>query len=151
MLACLFLPTKVSHYMIIIYYNMFLLIVDCKQLQWPQHKLALILQLNQLWHFRRVCHSIKQKVFVIRKCLRACAHTLYLVWKQCGYVIIIQLYEITSVVPQAGMLGWAASVHCLTERFHSAHSSHWEMEDCSSVVAPPGAEEGDDNWGSSQE
>ena len=46
------------------------------------------------------------------------------VWKQCGCVIIMQLHEITSVVPQTGMLGWAASVHCLTEQFHSTHSSH---------------------------
>ena len=37
---------------------------------------------------------------------------------------LMQLYEITSVVPQTGMLGWAASVHCQTERFHSTHSSH---------------------------
>ena len=37
---------------------------------------------------------------------------------------LMQLYEITSVVSQTGMLGWAASVHCQTERFHSTHSSH---------------------------
>ena len=43
---------------------------------------------------------------------------------QCGCVIIMQLFGITSVVPQTGMLGWAASVHCLTEQFHSTLPSH---------------------------
>ena len=54
------------------------------------------------------------------------------------------LYEITSVVPQTGMLGWAASAHCLTEQFHSTLSSHGR---CTAhfLVAPPRAEEGDDN------
>ena len=30
----------------------------------------------------------------------------------------------TSLCQWTGMLGWAASVHCLTEQFRSTHSSH---------------------------
>ena len=69
---------------------------------------------------------LSQRLLIIRKCLRTCVHTHhdYIVWKPCGCVIIMQLFEITSVVPQTGMQGWPASVHCLTEQFHSTHSSH---------------------------
>ena len=40
------------------------------------------------------------------------------------YNIYMTLFRFTVLCQQTRRLGWAASVHCLSEPFHSTHSYH---------------------------